>query len=285
MPIGALIGAGAGLLGGVMQADATKDAARTAAKASEFKPYNITSGLGDVKFDRKGNTVDYTLDPNLRAYQNSMFNLANQAIPTTSDPTEAANALYNQYNAMTAPERERSFGMLQNSQFNNGTLGLGIGGTAAGGYGQRNPALASWLEAQNQAQQKMFLQAQDSARNYLDSDIKRSTGLLGQGIGVEQVGYDMINLGSTLGGRQSQANGQAAQILGAGYANAAKQQNNVIDGIMDMVNQGVSKIFPTGGGGGAVSNPFAAVGGGGFNTTNGGGYGSVGTSGYTASPY
>lgn len=108
MPIGALIGAGAGLVGGMMQADATKDAARTAAKASEFKPYNITSGLGDVKFDRKNNTVDYNLDPNLRAYQNSMFNLANQAIPTTSDPTEAANALYNQYNAMTAPERERS---------------------------------------------------------------------------------------------------------------------------------------------------------------------------------
>ena len=91
MPIGLLIGAGAGLLGGVMQSNATKSAARTAANAqteaariaaeeARFRPVGVSTrfGTSQFTFNPQGRlaSAGYTVSPELRAYQDRLGALA-----------------------------------------------------------------------------------------------------------------------------------------------------------------------------------------------------------------
>ena len=249
--IGALISAGIGLLGANQQkkaanraADAQIQAAEMQAEAAKFKPYNVTGGLGSAMFDTENQKASYTLDPRLKAQQDALLGLGAEALPTDANPDAAAQMLFDRYQQMAAPSRERSFAALQNSQFNNGTLGLSYGATASG-LGASNPALEAYLNAQNMADQNMFLTAQDKARDYLTSDIARSTGLFNSAIGLDSVGQDAMNAGINIGGRATAANSAAANALAAGMTNAANinasAQTNYINqlagGFTQMVGQ------------------------------------------------
>jgi hypothetical protein len=83
----AAIGAGASLLGGSMQADATRDAsrqsaqaqlesARLAAEAAKFRPVGVTTryGTSNFQFDPSGylSGAGYTVSPELKAYQDRL---------------------------------------------------------------------------------------------------------------------------------------------------------------------------------------------------------------------
>lgn len=244
MTWGAVAGAAIGTVGGIYAANKQADAAERSAAAAEFKPFNVTTGLGNTKFGK--NKVSYTLDPRLRDYQDNLFGLAANALPDSANPDEAAANLFARYQSLAAPIKERSFGMLQNSQFNNGTLGLATGGTSAdaGGYAQRNPALAAWLEAQQTGDRNMFLQAEKEARGFLDSDLNRISNIFGNAVGVENVGYDMINAGAGLGGRQAQAGATAAQVLARGYGAQASGYGNVIDSLTKGLTQAIGNYNP-----------------------------------------
>jgi hypothetical protein len=91
----AAIGAGASLLGGSMQADATRDAARQssqanleaarlAAEAAKFRPVGITTryGTSQFQFDPSGyvSGAGYTVAPELRAYQDRLQGLTERGL-------------------------------------------------------------------------------------------------------------------------------------------------------------------------------------------------------------
>jgi len=92
MPItAALIGGGASLLGGLFggssaqsaantQAAAQREAARLAAEESRFRPVGVTTRFGQSQFqtgpDGRVSGAGYTLDPQLRAYQDRFLGLA-----------------------------------------------------------------------------------------------------------------------------------------------------------------------------------------------------------------
>ena len=93
MPIGAIIGAGIGLLGSSMQADAAGDAARTsaqaqlesariAAEAQKFRPVGITTRFGTSNFTMSPEgylqSAGYTLSPELKAIQDKLMTSAGQ---------------------------------------------------------------------------------------------------------------------------------------------------------------------------------------------------------------
>jgi len=78
MPIGALIGAGAGLLGSVLGGNAAEDAANTsaraqleaariAAEAQKFRPVGVTTRFG---------ASDFTMDPTTGYLTNAGYNLS-----------------------------------------------------------------------------------------------------------------------------------------------------------------------------------------------------------------
>lgn len=105
MPIGALIGAGAGLIGSSLLAKSQRDAASTASKgqvraaeiaaeAAAFRPVGVTTRFGTSRFDYdsggKLTGAGYTVDPRLAAYQDRLMNLADTGLAQA----EQAPAMY-----------------------------------------------------------------------------------------------------------------------------------------------------------------------------------------------
>jgi hypothetical protein len=95
MPIGAIIGAGASLLGGALQSNAAEDAARQsaqaqleaakiAAEAAKFRPVGVTTryGTSNFQFDPSGylTGAGYTVSPELKAYQDRLQALTGGAL-------------------------------------------------------------------------------------------------------------------------------------------------------------------------------------------------------------
>ena len=95
MPIGAIIGAGASLLGGAMQgravergaeksAQATLESTRLATEAAKFRPVGVTTryGTSQFQFDPRGylTGAGYTVSPELKAYQDRLQALTGGAL-------------------------------------------------------------------------------------------------------------------------------------------------------------------------------------------------------------
>lgn len=237
--------AGLNLVGGMLQGDASKSAANTAAnaqrdaaniaaKSAEFKPYNLTSGFGTSTMTPTGGS--YTLDPTLAAYRNQMYAGANQSLPTTFDPTQTAQRYYQQQQDILAPERERAFAALQNSIFNQGTAGLAVGATGArpysggAGLGASNPTLEAYFNSLNQQDLQLQQNAQQYGNQQLDQQIARSTGLFGQGTGIEKLGYGVMSDSANIGNRNTANAMQAAQNTynaNVGAANMMAQANSI----------------------------------------------------------
>lgn len=256
MPIGALIGAGVGLLGSSMQADAAQgaaqsnvEAARIAAEAQKFRPVGVTTRFGTSNFqtDANGNVIGagYNVAPDIAAMrdrlfsqaggqgfqtadqaqmaQQGLFNLGNQYL--AQSPEAAAQQWMQGQQALLAPSREQAWANLNQGNYNQGTTGLKV---AQGGNLQAANPYASAL-ANTQAMQDLNLasQAQQQGMN----QAKFGAGLFGTGLDIgtagynplktqfglgqtmEQAGQGAFDLGINLGGRQTQANTNAANTI------------------------------------------------------------------------
>lgn len=95
MPIGAIIGGGLSLAGGLLGGNAARDAAESsaaaqryaadrAAEAARFRPVGVTTRFGTSSFQTSPEGyvtgAGYTLSPELRAYQDRVMGLAGQGL-------------------------------------------------------------------------------------------------------------------------------------------------------------------------------------------------------------
>ena len=229
--IGALIGAGASLIGGAMAGDSAedaayaqaagqRDAARMAAEESRFRPVGITTRFGSSNFqygpDGRVSGAGYTLDPQLRAYQDrllgltgggltqaeqaqqqfaplqgagqSLFGLGQQYL--AQSPEQAAQQYMAAQQNLLAPSRERQFAQLQNQLFNTGRGGLAVGATGArpgggAGLGATNPEMEAYYNALAQQDAALAAQAQQAGQQ----QVAFGAGLFGTGGNLMTQGY------------------------------------------------------------------------------------------------
>ena len=238
MPIGAIIGAGMGLLGSSMQADAAQsaaqsnvEAARIAAEAQKFRPVGVTTRFGTSQFttDANGNVTNagYNVAPDIAAMrdrlfsqaggqgfqtadqaqmaQQGLFNLGNQYL--AQSPEAAAQQWMQGQQALLAPSREQAWANLNQGNYNQGTTGLKV---AQGGNLQAANPYASAL-ANTQAMQDLQLasQAQQQGR----AQTQFGAGLFGTGLDIATAGYNPLKTQFGLGQTMEQA-GQGALDLG-----------------------------------------------------------------------
>lgn len=233
MGIETAIGVGANLLGGMMGGDAAGDtaaaqraAAERAAAMAEFKPYAVTSGFGTSAFDKDKQTATYTLDPRLAQYRDQLYGLNEQAMGNINlDTQQAAQNYYNQQQGLMAGSRGAEDIALRQQQLNSGRIGLGLSGAAMGagaGTGYVNPEQYQRDLARGQIDAQLAANADQIARQQLDEDIARATGLFSVGTGVEQLGYNTMDTGANYGKAQAQAGSQAGSLLYGGLNDAAQ---------------------------------------------------------------
>jgi hypothetical protein len=218
---------GSMLLGGYLQgqsaqnaartsADAQLEAARLSAEESRFRPVGVTTRFGSSQFTMDPTTgrlsaAGYTVSPELRAYQDRLMGLSNQALTDAEAArgqylplTDAASSLFNlgnQYLAQSpeevaakymqgqqdllAPSRERQYAQLQNQLFNTGRGGLAVGATGTrpgggAGLGASNPETEAYYNAIAQQDAALAANAQAEGQRQLAF----GTGLFNTGAGM-----------------------------------------------------------------------------------------------------
>ena len=278
MGIGTAIGVGASLLGSRQAsksasraADAQVEAARIAAEEARFKPYSITSGFGSSTFDTDKNTATYDLDPRLAAYRDQLYGLSEEGMGGINlDTQQNAQDYYNQQQGLLAGGRGAEDIALRQQQLNSGRIGLGVSGAAMGagaGTGYVNPEQYQRDLARGQVDASMAANADQIARQQLDQDIARSTGLFNTGAGVEQLGQSTLTMGADIGNKQAAAGANAGRSLLEGGMAAA--QSNLAGGLNKAnmygnLGNAVGGMFSGAGGGGPSGqrNPFVSAQGG-----------------------
>ena len=248
MPFGAIIGAGIGLLGSSMQADAAQagaqanvEAARIAAEAQKFRPVGVTTRFGTSNFTLDPNTgnlssAGYTLSPEIAAMrdrllstagtsglttadqalaaQQGLFNLGSQYLATSPDQA-AANWMQKQQ-ALLAPTREQAWANLAQGDYNRGTTGLKV--AQGGGLLSANPYASALANAQATQDKQLAAEAMAQGMN----QTKFGAGLFGTGLDVASAGYNPFK--QQFGTAQSlESAGQGALDLGVNLGGKSTQ--------------------------------------------------------------
>lgn len=239
-------------------ANAQTEAARIAAEEARFRPVGVTTrfGTSNFTFDENGRLAGagYTLDPALAAIRDRMLSqaggqgmgLADQGLGAAENlfglgqqylaqsPQEAAQQWMQSQQAVLQPGREAALARTRQGLFNTGRGGLGI--SQGGDLAATNPEMAAYYNAIAQQDAQLAAQAQEQGR----AQTQFGAGLFGLGAQAAQAGYSpfqtqlglagniegmgqsALDIGSTLGGRASQAGAQSGQSLLAGGLGAAR---------------------------------------------------------------
>jgi hypothetical protein len=247
-------------------ANAQLEAARIAAEEQRFRPVGITSRFGSSQFgfgpEGRLESAGYTASPEIQALQQRLFGLYGSSLGQAEEaaamqpgisqqaqglfglgqgylaesPEQARQRFMNQQYALLDPVRQREEERLGAGVFGRGRAGLNIGD-----IGQ--PELFALASARRQQDLEIARQAEAASQQ----QIGFGTGLLGQGLNLQQSGYGLqsaalgpfqsqfgldqlleqtaqqpLDIGAQLGGRSAQAGANVGQTLLAGGQNAAQ---------------------------------------------------------------
>lgn len=294
-----LIAAGASLLGGMMQGDAARDAANTqsaaqlesariAAEEARFRPVGVTTRFGASNFqmgpDGRLQSAGYTLDPQLKAYQDRLLGLSGGGLSQAEQaqqqfaplgqaaqglfglgqqylaqsPQEAAQQYMTGQQNLLAPSRERQFAQLQNQMFQTGRGGLSVGATGArpsgaAGLGSANPDLEAYYNAIAQQDAALAANAQQGGQQ----QTAFGAGLFGTGGNLLTQGY---------GGQVAALSPYQAYLQGASGLESLGQQSLSLGSSLGGGNTASAQALLLGGMAAANSayganayNPFATA--------------------------
>ena len=208
------------------------EAARIAADAAKFRPYNITTALGGVRFGDQTANINY--NPELAAYRDRLFGLARSTIPMDIRAAEE-----DEYRRLVEGSRgalEQQTAALGTGLFRTGRQGLDIFGA--------NPEMRAFAAGLSDRE----LALRQAAEQQIANRIAQSTGLFTSGVGVEQAMLQPLEIGAQLGGRSAAAGAVAADALLKGNlaATQARSQGILQSGLMSAQSQqGMFSALPT----------------------------------------
>jgi len=230
-----LIQGGLQIGGGLMQTQASKDAALkaqqdllaatgSATAGSQFRPVGVTTRFGSSNFQvdpRTGQLVSagYTAAPEITSAQNRLLGLGASYLAQT--PEEVAQQYMNKQYDLLDPSRQRQLANIRNQQFQTGRGGLSVGSTGlrpsgAQGLMGANPELEAYYNALAQQDAQLAAQAQQAGQQ----QVTFGTGLFGQAGNLESMAQQPFTMGTGLGTSISGAGANAGRlgILGTGMA-------------------------------------------------------------------
>jgi len=273
------------VLGGLLQKDAAKkaaagqvEAARIAAEAAEFDPYNVQGLFGQAIFDQDAGTARF--DPSqftsgitgalqdpvqglIGQRQTDIGRLAQQGATgflsqaLTTDPFDVAQQRFGQLESILSPGRERQREALESRLLRQGRLG------STGGSLQQEGLETAIEQSRQQGLFDIFNQAQAQQQSQIG--LGQQLGLFGQqqqevGLGqalnrlkalgdIEAQQRASIDLGGVLGGRQSAAGAQAGAFGLQGAQSDAAAQLGAAQGLSSAIGNIGSAIgnIPSGG--------------------------------------
>ena len=246
-----------------------------AAQAAQFRPVGVTSRFGTSGFtyDDQGRLTGagYQVAPDVAAMRErllgqagtnleqatqaagqiapvgaaaqSLFNLGQGYL--AESPQAAAQRVMQQQQSLLQPGREQQLAQLTNQQFQQGRLGLGVGGTSGAGgsvaMGASNPQLQAYYNALAQQDAQLAANAMQQGQQQTSFGaglFNTGANLLGQvpayqvaalapytqyltgASTAEALGQNPLDVSTKLGAQQSTSGAQVANILNTAAARA-----------------------------------------------------------------
>jgi hypothetical protein len=198
-----------------MQADAASDAAQTAADASKFKPFGVTTRFGKsgFQYDAQGNPIGagYQAAPDVAAMREGLMNLAGGGLQQAVDarntyqdyaaqamklgglgaqylaqsPQEASSQWMSQQQGLLQPSRDQAYARMQQNLFNTGRGGLSI--SQGAGLKAANPEAQAYYNSLAQQDAQLAAQAQQAGQQQATF----GAGLLGASMNTLGGAYDL----------------------------------------------------------------------------------------------
>ena len=224
--------------GGLVQTQASRDAARkaeqdlmaatgSAVSGSQFRPVGVTTRFGTSNFQVDPTTgqlvsAGYTAAPEITSAQNKLLGLGASYLAQT--PEEVAQQYMAKQYDLLDPSRQRQLANIRNQQFQTGRGGLSVGSTGlrpsgAQGLMGANPELEAYYNALAQQDAQLAANAQQAGQQ----QITYGAGLFGQAGNLEAMAQQPFTLGTGLGTSISGAGANAGRLgltgtsLAAGY--------------------------------------------------------------------
>jgi len=207
-----------------------------------LSPANISTGFGTATANPQTGQYGYTLDPRLSALRDEFYGATNQFLPSAQqqqfaqgmvgqgqglfgigtnqlnqavgvNPNDIASQYFNDIQNLQAPNRAIEASQLADQLFKTGRSGAA---TAFNG-GFVNPEQFALLQARNQQDGNLAIQAQTFGRDQMNNDIRRALGL-------QEAGAQQIQTGEQL---RMQPFQQANSIFGLGTGIEGLGANNL----------------------------------------------------------
>jgi hypothetical protein len=233
-----LVQGGLQTVGGLMQTQASKDAALkaqqdllaatgSATTGSQFRPVGVTTRFGTSQFNINPATgqlesAGYTAAPEITSAQNQLLNLGASYLAQT--PEQVAQQYLSKQYELLDPSRQRQLASIRNQAFQTGRGGLSVGSTGlrpsgAQGLMGSNPELEAYYNALAQQDAQLAAGAQQAGQQ----QVLYGAGLFGQAGNLESMAQQPFTLGTGLGTSISGAGANAGRLgltgtsLAAGY--------------------------------------------------------------------
>ena len=231
-----LIQGGLQTAGGLMQTQASKDAALkaqqdllaatgSATAGSQFRPVGVTTRFGTSQFNINPATgqlesAGYTASPEITSAQNKLLGLGASYLAQT--PEEVAQQYLSKQYDLLDPSRQRQLASIRNQNFQTGRGGLSVGSTGlrpsgAQGLMGANPELEAYYNALAQQDAQLAANAQTAGQQ----NVLFGTGLFGQAGNLENMAQQPFTLGTGLGTSISGAGANAGRLGLTGASLAA----------------------------------------------------------------
>jgi len=230
-----LIQGGLQTVGGLMQTQASKDAALkaqqdllaatgSATAGSQFRPVGVTTRFGTSQFNINPATgqlesAGYTAAPEITSAQNKLLGLGASYLAQT--PEEVAQQYLSKQYELLDPSRQRQLASIRNQAFQTGRGGLSVGSTGlrpsgAQGLMGTNPEMEAYYNALAQQDAQLAAGAQQAGQQ----QVLYGAGLFGQAGNLESMAQQPFTLGTGLGTSISGAGANAGRlgVLGTGMA-------------------------------------------------------------------
>ena len=222
-----LIQGGLQTAGGLMQTQASKDAALkaqqdllaatgSATAGSQFRPVGVTTRFGTSQFNINPATgqlesAGYTASPEITSAQNKLLGLGASYLAQT--PEEVAQQYLSKQYDLLDPSRQRQLASIRNQNFQTGRGGLSVGSTGlrpsgAQGLMGANPELEAYYNALAQQDAQLAANAQTAGQQ----NVLFGTGLFGQAGNLENMAQQPFTLGTGLGTSISGAGANAGRL-------------------------------------------------------------------------
>jgi len=233
--------------GGLLQTQASKDAALQAQKdlalatsqattGAQFRPVGVTTKFGTSQFTTDPitgqlKTAGYTGSPEIVSAQDQLMKLGAGYLAQTPEQV-ASDYLKKQYELLD-PSRQRQLADIRNQNLQTGRGGLSVGSTGlrpsgAQGLMGSNPEMQAYYNALAQQDAALVAQAQQAGQQ----QVTYGAGLFGQAGTLENMAQQPFTLGTGLGTSISTAGANAGRLnlagqdIATGYATSSNATRN-----------------------------------------------------------